>query len=346
MRLTHAIPLLGLSLSATAQNLSFGAANFYRSNAVTIQPVTFPTQFQTTVAANLFIPTNLSQTADHPAIVVGHPMGAVKEQSANLYATRLAEAGFVTVSLDLPFWGSSAGEPRNAVAPDFYTEAFSAAVDFLGSPAQGFVSVDRARIGAMGICASGGYAVSAAKIDPRIRAIATASMYDMGTVSRDGLRNAQNLTARQAVIASAADQRWVEVDGGDVQYMGGTPDVLTADSTAVDREFFDFYRTVRGEVIPPGSMFNRTTHPTLSSSARFMNFYPFNDIESISPRPLLFVSGDRAHSRQFSEDAFRRASEPKELYWVPNAGHVDLYDRTELIPFEKLARFFRTNLAA
>ncbi|KAL6231291.1 hypothetical protein BDW75DRAFT_48642 [Aspergillus navahoensis] len=336
---------LALALPSTAQNMSFGANNFYHSPIVTTHPVTFPSQYATTIAGNLFILNNLSRTDAHPAIVVSHPMGAVKEQSANLYATKLAEAGFVTVSLDLPFWGSSEGEPRNAVSPDLYAEAFSAAVDYLGSDAQDFVFIDRERIGAVGICGSGGFLISAAKIDPRIKAVATASMYDMGAVNRNGLQHSQSLAARKQVIASAAQQRWVEVDGGAAQYTSGTPDVLTANSTAVDREFYDFYRTPRGEFTPEGTTRNLTTHPTLSSNSKFMNFYPFNDIESISPRPLLFISGDRAHSREFSEDAYRRAAEPKELHWVPNAGHVDLYDRVELIPFGKLARFFRTNLA-
>ncbi|KAL4820607.1 alpha/beta-hydrolase [Aspergillus spinulosporus] len=335
---------LTLALPSSAQNMSFGANNFYQSPIVTTHPITFPSQYNTTIAGNLFILNNISLTDAHPGIVVSHPMGAVKEQSANLYATKLAEAGFVTVSLDLPFWGGSEGEPRNAVSPDLYAEAFSAAVDYLGSSAQQFVSIDREHIGAVGICGSGGFVISAAKIDPRIKAVATASMYDMGAVNRNGLHHSQSLAARKRVIASAAQQRWVEVDGGATRYTSGTPNVLTANSTDIDREFYDFYRTPRGEFTPEGTTWNLTTHPTLSSNTKFMNFYPFNDIESISPRPLLFISGDRAHSREFSEDAYRRAAEPKELHWVPNAGHVDLYDRVELIPFGKLTRFFREHL--
>ncbi|KAL4996004.1 alpha/beta-hydrolase [Aspergillus recurvatus] len=336
---------VALALPSTAQNLSFGANNFYHSPIVTTHPVTFPSQYTTGIAGNLFTLNNLSRTDTHPAIVVSHPMGAVKEQSANLYATKLAEAGFVTISLDLPFWGSSEGKPRNAVSPDLYAEAFSAAVDYLGSDAQDFVPIDRERIGGVGICGSGGFLISAAKIDPRIRAVATVSMYDMGAVNRNGLQHSQSLAARKQAIASGAQQRWVEVDGGATQYTSGTTEALTANSTAVEREFYDFYRTRRGEFTPEGTTRNLTTHPTLSSNSKFMNFYPFNDIESISPRPLLFISGDRAHSREFSEDAYRRAAEPKELHWVPNAGHVDLYDRLEIIPFGRLARFFRTNLA-
>lgn len=328
------------TMSVTAQNVSYGANNFYWSNNVTVQPITFQSQNRMTVAGNLFTSNTLNQGVDTPAIVVGHPMGAVKEQSANLYATKLAEQGFVTVSLDLPFWGGSEGEPRNAVSPDLYAEAFSAAVDYLGT--QDFV--DRERIGALGICGSGSFVISAAKLDPRMKAIATSSMYDMGAAARNGLRKSQSIDQRKEVIATAAQQRWAEADGRAVQYTGGTPNELTDDSTAVDREFYDFYRTTRGEFTPEGSSPELTTHPTLASNTKFMNFYPFNDIETISPRPMLFISGDQAHSREFSEDAYARAAEPKELFWVPGAGHVDLYDRVGLIPFDKLTQFFLTSL--
>ncbi|CAG8026576.1 unnamed protein product [Penicillium olsonii] len=334
---------LGLVLSttfATAQNMSFGANNFYRSDNVTIQPVTFQNQYEITVAGNLFIHNHFNRSMHLPAIIVGHPMGAVKEQSANLYATKLAEQGFVTVSIDHSFWGGSEGKPRNAVSPELYAEAFSAAVDYLGTKA----FVDRERIGAIGICGSGSFVISAAKIDPRIKAIATSSMYDMGAVNRDGLENSQSVEARKEVIAQAARQRWIEIKGGGIKYTGGTPNELTPDTPAVGREFFDFYRTRRGEFTPKGTTANLTTHPTLSSNTKFMNFYPFNDIETISPRPLLFISGDQAHSREFSEDAYERAAEPKELVWIPGAGHVDLYDRVDLIPFNTLTQFFRTNL--
>ncbi|KAL1856652.1 hypothetical protein Plec18167_007224 [Paecilomyces lecythidis] len=328
------------TMPAAAQNLSYGADNFYRSNNVTLQPITFKNQYQMTVAGNLFIPKDLNLSANLPAIVVSHPMGAVKEQSANLYATKLAEQGFVTVSLDLSFWGGSEGEPRNAVLPDLYAEAFSAAVDYLGT--QDFV--DRERIGALGICGSGGFVISAAKIDPRMKAIATASMYNMGAVNRNGLRKSQTIEQRKEVIAAAAQKRWTELDGGEVQYTSGTPSHITPESPPVAREFYDFYRTSRGEFTPAGSLTNLTTHPTLSSNVKFMNFYPFEDIETISPRPLLFISGDQAHSREFSEEAYARAAEPKELLWIPGAGHVDLYDRVDLIPFGRLTQFFQTNL--
>ncbi|KAJ5337136.1 alpha/beta superfamily hydrolase [Penicillium brevicompactum] len=336
--LSMMLPLQGMS--ALAQNMSYGADNFYRSDVVKVTPITFQDQYRTTIQGNLFTRNNLTHGISSPAIVVGHPMSAVKEQSANLYATKLAEQGFVTVSLDLPFWGASGGEPRNGVSPDIYAEAYSAAVDYLGT--QDFV--DRERIGALGVCGSGGFVVSAAKIDPRLKAIATASMYDMGAVNRDGLRKSQSLEERQAIIAAAAEQRWVEANGGEIQYSGGVPSQITANTSVVDREFYDYYFTPRGEFIPEGTRRELETQRTTTSNPKFMNFYPLNDIDSISPRPLLFIAGDQAHSREFSEYAYANAKEPKELVWVAGAGHVDLYDRVGLIPFDKLTQFFRVNL--
>ena len=327
---------------ARAQDMSNGANNFYTSDRASLEKVTFKHQYQMDVAGNLYTPKSFDRNTTHSAIVVGHPMGAVKEQSANLYATKMAELGFVAMSIDLPFWGESEGQSRNAVSPDFYAEAFSAAVDFLGTRP----FVDRNRIGAIGICGSGSFVLSAAKIDPRMRAVATVSMYDMGAANRNGLRYSQTVEQRKQIIAAAAEQRYVEFAGGETKYTSGTVHELNAETHPIQREFYDFYRTPRGEYTPTGSPPLLTTHPTLTSNVKFMNFYPFNDIETISPRPLLFISGDQAHSREFSEDAYKRAAQPKELVWIPGAGHVDLYDRVDLIPFDKLQSFFDRHLAA
>lgn len=332
--------LMVSSLTAGAADMSHGANNFYQSEQVSLERVTFKNQFQMTTVGNLYLPTKQSVNAKHPAIIVGHPMGAVKEQSSNLYAQKLAEQGFVTLAIDLSFWGESDGRPRNLVSPDIYAEDFSAAVDYLG--AQGFV--DRNRIGVLGICGSGSFAISAAKIDPRMKAIATVSMYDMGAANRNGLKHGVSVEQRKKAIAEAVAQRDVEFAGGETKYTSGTVDQLTESSNAIEREFYDFYRTPRGEFTPKGLSPLLTTHPTLTSNVRFMNFYPFNDIETISPRPMLFIAGEEAHSREFSEEAYRLAGEPKELVIVPGTGHVDLYDRVEMIPFTKLTTFFRENL--
>lgn len=326
--------------TAFAADMSNGAANFYKSDKVTVQKVTFKNQYNMKIVGNLFMPKGLDQKTKSPAIIVGHPMGAVKEQSSNLYAQKLAEQGFVTLAIDNTFWGESEGQPRNAVLPDVYSEAFSAAVDYLGTSA----FIDRERIGVLGICGSGSFVISAAKIDPRMKAIATVSMYDMGAANRNALNHSQTLEQRKQIIAEAAQQRYVEFTGGAIKYTGGTDHKIDANTHPVQREFYDFYRTPRGEFTPAGSSPEHTTHPTLSSNTKFMNFYPFNDIETISPRPMLFITGSEAHSKEFSEEAYRLAGQPKELVIVPGAGHVDLYDRVNLIPFDKLTAFFKVNL--
>ncbi|CAK7026323.1 MAG: putative protein [Parabacteroides sp.] len=328
--------MLGTSISFAQTD----ADNFYKSNLVNTEKVSFPNQYKMKVAGNLFVPKEMKAGDKYPAIIVGHPMGAVKEQSANLYATKMAERGFVTLSIDLSYWGESEGEPRNVVLPEIYAEAFSAAVDYLGTRP----FINREHIGVIGICGSGSFAISAAKIDPRLKAIATISMYNMGTASRNGLKHAQTLEQRKQILAEAAEQRYVEFSGGETKYTGGTVHELTENSNPIEREFYEFYRTSRGEVTPEGATPQTTTHPTLTSNVKFMNFYPFADIETISPRPMLFISGENAHSREFSEEAYRLAAEPKELYLVPNAGHVDLYDRVNLIPFDKLESFFNKYL--
>jgi hypothetical protein fulcA4_05060 len=337
---------LGVILSTAGTSAVFAADrpadadNFYRSDKVEVQKVTFKNQYKMNIAGNLYLPKDMDKSKKHAAIIVGHPMGAVKEQSADLYAVKMAERGFVTMSVDLAFWGGSNGQPRNAVAPELYAETFSAAVDYLGTGS----FADREKIGAIGICGSGSFAISAAKIDPRLKAVATISMYDMGAANRNGLNHSLTLAQRKQIIADAAEQRYVEFQGGATKYTSGTVHEITEKSNPIEREFYDFYRTPRGEFTPAGSSPLLTTHPTLSSNTKFMNFYPFNDIETISPRPLLFITGDQAHSKEFSEDAYKRAAEPKELYYVAGAGHVDLYDRVELIPFDKLESFFKANL--
>lgn len=323
-----------------AQDMSNGASNFYKSDKVTIKKVSFKNQFGMKIVGSLITPKDLQKDSKNAAIIVGHPMGAVKEQSSTLYAQKLAEQGFITLAIDQSFWGESEGKLRNAVSPDIYDEAFSAAVDFLRTQK----NIDKERIGVLGICGSGSFAISAAKIDPRMKAIATVSMYDMGAANRDALKKSLTLEQRKEIIKEAALQRDIEFAGGKTKYTGGTTHELTDKTDPVQREFFDFYRTPRGEFTPKGSSRDLTTHPTLVTNVKFMNYYPFNDIETISPRPMLFIAGENAHSREFSDLAYKLAGQPKELVIVPGAGHVDLYDRVNLIPFAKLGSFFKDNL--
>ncbi|MCY1304328.1 hypothetical protein D9M70_540750 [compost metagenome] len=169
-------------------------------------------------------------------------------------------------------------------------------------------------------------------------------MYDMGAANRNALHKSQTPEQRKQILEEAAQQRYVEFTGGETRYTSGTVRKLDADTHPIQREFFDFYRTPRGEFTPEGQSSELTTHPTLTSNVKFMNFYPFADIETISPRPMLFITGENAHSREFSDEAYKLAGEPKELLEVPGTGHVDLYDRVNLIPFDKLTSFFRDSL--
>ncbi len=316
------------------------ADNFYKSLQVNTQKVKFKNQYNMNVAANLYTPKNMTAGVKYPAIIVGHPMGAVKEQSGNLYAQKMAEQGFVTLSIDLPFWGESDGKPRNTVSPELYADAFSSAVDYLGT--RNYIANEK--IGVIGICGSGSFAISAAKIDPRLKAIATVSMYNMGDANRYGLNKSVSLEERRAIIAEAAEQRYVEFLGGETKYTSGTVHEIDENSHPIAVEFYEFYRNPRGEVTPKGASPLTTTHPTLSSNTKFMNFYPFMDLDLLGKRPLLLITGDQAHSKEFSESAYEKATGPKELYYVKGAGHVDLYDRVGMIPFTKLTDFFKKNL--
>lgn len=327
-------------MTTSDQTIPDDANNFYRSDSVEMKGARFTNQYKMAVAGNLCVPKNAKPGTTYPAIIIGHPMGAVKEQSATLYANKLAEQGFITLAVDMAYWGQSGGEPRNAVSGDMYAETFSAGVDYLSS----LELVDSDRIGGVGICGSGGFLIAAAKIDSRIKAVATVSMYDMGAATRSGIGNSISLEDRKESVKQASAQRTAEFNGEELQYTGGCPHEIDSDTPAAGKEFYNFYRTERGQYTPTGVSEATTTHPTLSSNVKFLNFYPFNDIDTISPRPMLFIAGEEAHSLEFTEDAYELAAEPKEKMLIPDAGHVDLYDRTNKIPFDRLMSFFGDSL--
>jgi len=316
--------------SAVAADMSRGADNFYKSDRVESQVVRFRNAYGMEVVGTLFTPKGMKASDRLPALIVGHPFAAVRQQAANLYATKMAEQGFVTLSFDQSFWGESEGSPRGAVLPDVYSENFSAAVDYLGT--QRFVSQDR--IGVIGICGSGGFSIAAMKVDPRIKALATVSMYDMGEYFRTGIAHNRSVEARNKDLAVAASNRYKESESGTAIHGPGQNDAVFPEAV----ESNDFYQTERGKVASN----DRKTTP--STYAKLLNFYPFQDIESISPRPLLFIVGEIAPSRGYTEDAFKRAAEPKELVVIKGANRIDLYDRTEIIPWAKLTSFFQQNL--
>ena len=303
---------------------------------VTRTPVSYRNRFRISIAADLYLPKDLDESQEHPAIILGAPYGGVKEQGPGIYAQNMALRGFVALTFDPSFNGFSGGEPRHVSSPDIFVEDFSAAVDYLGT--RPFVSRDR--IGVIGMCGSGALSLSAAQVDPRIKAVAPVVMYDHHRLYSEGFRNSLTEEQRNDLLDSVAEQRYADFEGAEpVLTERGAPIGFDESTDPIGREFGEFYSTSRG--YHPNSI----TQFTATSSMSFMHFPLLAKIEWISPRPILFVTAEHAHSRYYSEDAYERAAEPKELYVVPNAGHVDLYDKTDLIPFDKLEEFFTENLA-
>lgn len=310
---------------------------FNLSPDVTRKAVSYPNRFGIKLDADLYFAKGLDMTIAHPAVVIGGPYGGTKEQAPGIYAQELAKRGFVAVAFDPSFYGYSGGHPRNVSSPEIYVEDFNAGVDYLG--VQPFV--DRTKIAALGICGSGGFALSAAQVDPRIKAVVTASMYDISRYVRDGLGNTMTDEQRRAMQKTIAEQRWTDFETGRpvLEDRSGQLAALTQDDPeAVLKEFADFY------VQPRGYHHNALAQHTLSSNLAFMNFSLLDHLSDISPRPILLIAGENAHSRYFSEDAIEQAKDPKELYIVPGANHVDLYDRVDLIPFDKIENFLKQAL--
>jgi fermentation-respiration switch protein FrsA (DUF1100 family) len=308
---------------------------FELSDKVTRKPVSYKNRFGIKIAADLYLPKDFDESKKHAAVMIGAPYGGVKEQGSGIYAQNMAERGIVALAFDPSYNGYSGGEPRHISSPDLFVEDFSAAVDYLGTRS----FVDRNQIGAIGMCGSGGFAISAAQVDRRIKAVATVSMYDISRVAANGWKDSFTQEDRNSILDAIAEQRYADFEGSaPVLTQRGAPIGFDENTDPVGREFGEFYSTPRG--YHPNSI----TQFTVTSSMSFMNFPLLTHIKSISPRPILFIMGEHAHSRYFSEDAYEMAAEPKELYIVPNAGHVDLYDKTDLIPFDKLEVFFTENL--
>lgn len=308
---------------------------FELSDKVTRKSVSYKNRFGIQIAADLYLPKNFDESKKHKAVIIGAPYGGVKEQGSGIYAQNMAERGFVALAFDPSFNGYSSGEPRHLSSPDLFVEDFSAAVDYVGTRS----FVDRNQIGVIGMCGSGGFAISAAQVDRRIKAVATVSMYDISRAQRNGFKDSLTEEDRNRILDEIAEQRYAEFEGSSpVLTQRGAPIGFDEHTEPIGREFGEFYSTPRG--YHPNSI----TQFTVTSSMSFMNFPLLTYIKSVSPRPILFIIGEHAHSRYFSEDAYELAAEPKELFIVPDAGHVDLYDKTELIPFDKLETFFTVNL--
>lgn len=318
---------------------------------IEMKTVRFKNRFGITLAGDLYLPEGY-EGRKNPAIIVSGPFGAVKEQASGLYAQQMASFGFVSMAFDPSFCGESGGEVRNVASPDIFTEDYSAAVDSIGL----LDYVDRERIGAIGICGLSGMAVTAAGTDTRIKAVATLSMYDMSRDMSRGHMDYYTEEQRGKIKKYLSEQRWRDAENG--SFAPGNheigfdengkllaapmevPEELPEGSDPALTAFFQYYS-------------KRARHPravnfvsswTATMPVSFWNFPLMTNIKEMSPRPILLIAGENAHSRYYSEDAYKEADEPKELVIVPGADHVDLYDNMDKIPFGKLDQFFKENL--
>ncbi|MBP1847850.1 fermentation-respiration switch protein FrsA (DUF1100 family) [Rhizobium petrolearium] len=324
--------------NAKAQNMAQEWDKIFpKSQKVDHQKVTFKNRYGITLAGDLYLPKDRAAKR-LPAIVVSGPFGAVKEQSSGLYAQAMAERGFVTLAFDPSYTGESGGEPRNVASPDINTEDFMAGVDFLGL----HTSVDRERIGVIGICGWGGMALNAVAADKRVKAVAASTMYDMSRVMSKGYNDSMTPEQRRQALEQMSRQRWADAEKGAPAYQPAY-NVLKGGEAQFLVDYHDYYMTPRGyhkRAVNSGNAWTVTTPMSL------MNMPLLTYIKEISPRPVLLIHGEKAHSRYFSETAFAAAAEPKELVIVPGANHVDLYDKVDVIPFDKLTSFFNQHLAA
>ncbi|MFT3750216.1 MAG: alpha/beta hydrolase [Agriterribacter sp.] len=310
---------------------------FELSDKVTRQKVTFKNRYGILLTGDLYLPKEQANES-LAAIAISGPFGAVKEQSSGLYANQMAARGFAALAFDPSYTGESGGEPRAVASPDINTEDFSAAVDFLGIQK----NIDRKKIGIIGVCGFGGFALNATAIDKRVKAVATTSMYDMTRVISKGYNDVVTLEQRTKTLEQLGEQRWKDAEAG--TFAAGAilnPEKLKGDEPQFVKDYHDYYRTPRGY---HERSLNSTGAWNATNALSFMNMPLLTYIKEISPRPILIIAGEKAHSRYFSEDAYKAASEPKELMIIPNAVHVDLYDKTDVIPFSKLETFFKENL--
>lgn len=311
---------------------------FDKSDKVEHKKVTFKNRYGIVLVGDLYVPKNLQGKAS--AIALSGPFGAVKEQSSGLYAQNLAERGFITLAFDPSYTGESGGSPRNIASPEINTEDFSAAVDYLGL----LDNVDRDKIGILGICGFGGFALNAAILDTRIKAVATSVMYDMTRVSARGYNDTYDINKRNEMRKAMSEQRWIDAKNGTVAIGDKnthliSPQNITADTPQFVAEYSLFYKTKRG--------FHERSINSNSAWA-ITNWLPLINMPILSyilelNKPTLIVAGENAHSRYFSQDAFNAiGGKNKELFIVPSAVHTDLYDNK--VPFDKFDNFFKENL--
>ena len=309
---------------------------FPQSNKVVHEKVTFRNRYGITLVADMYIPKNVEGKL--AAIAVSGPFGAVKEQSSGLYAQTLAERGFLTIAFDPSYTGESGGQPRYVASPDINTEDFSAAVDFLSTRDD----VDPERIGILGICGWGGMALNAAAMDTRIKATVTSTMYDMSRVNANGYFDTMDADQRYELRRQLNAQRTLDAKNGTYELAGGVVDPLPDDAPQFVKDYYAYYKTPRGyhkRSLNSNNGWNKT------SSLSFINMSLLVYSDEIR-NAVLMIHGEKAHSRYFSEDAFKKLKgDNKELLIIPGASHVDLYDnQANVIPFDKIESFFREYL--
>ena len=308
---------------------------FPQSDKVSHSKITFHNRYGITLAADLYIPKNVNGKL--PAIAISGPFGAVKEQSSGLYAQTLAEAGFLTIAFDPSFTGESGGQPRYVASPDINTEDFCAAIDYLSTRED----VDSSRIGILGICGWGGMALNAAAIDTRIKATVTCTMYDMSRVNANGYFDAMDANARYELRKQLNAQRTADYKNQTYALAGGVVDPLPDDAPQFVKDYYAYYKTPRGyhkRSLNSNNGWNKT------SALSFINM-PLLTYSNEIRSAVLMIHGEKAHSRYFSEDAFKKLTGTnKELLIIPGANHVDLYDNLKVIPFAKIEDFFHNSL--
>jgi len=304
---------------------------FPKSDKVDHEKVSFKNRYGITLVGDLYLPKDRNQGA-MPALAVGGPFGAAKEQSSGLYAQTMAERGFVTLAFDPSYTGESGGEPRNVASPDINTEDFMAAVDYLGL----HNTVNRERIGVIGICGWGGMALNAVAADKRVKAVVASTMYDMTRVMSKGYNDSVTLEQRTQALEQMSRQRWEDAANGTPAFQPPYNELKGGEAQFLV-DYHDYYMTSRGyhpRAVNSGNAWTQTT------PLSFMNMPILSYIEEISPRPVLLIHGENAHSRYFSETAYEAAAEPKELLIIPGANHTDLYDQLDVIPFDRIEAFF------
>ena len=335
---------------ASISEMKVDSRTFSLDSSIQTKKVQFENRYGFTVVGDMYLPAHFDHQKKYKAIVVSGPFGAVKEQSSGLYAQEMAKHGYVAVAFDPSMTGESSGKVRNMASPDIFTEDYSAAVDFVTH----LQFVDPEKVGAIGICGLSGMALTAASNDVRIKAVATSAMYDMSESISDHykgdyytpeqrelvkqhLAKARDYAARHGYGKKGAHELAVNEKGQVLTQETMFPDTLPADANAVVKEFYNYYV---GRAYHPRAINSNTLAWDATTPYGFFNFRLMDNIDEISPRPVLLITGEKAHSKYFADAVYAKLKSPKEEIVVPGATHTDLYDQMDKIPFDRLVEFF------